>query len=244
MTDEAVPPYTGKKSEPAKPAAKKAAPVKKAAPTAKAAPVAEEIPAPAASASPVPVGYAPVVPGATLWSVVWHSRAVLIGVAGFAALCAVATFIGGLGFPGGPIEGIYWIGMIVGLLAVAVAVGALTVVEFTRRGTPGRLAMPVNPRPSVFAIVGLVLSALALAAWATTGGLEQVFLQDRYMYATGALFFIGIPWALGGIFGAWGYRPGGSRVTNVLAIIAIAAWAVPALFTTYAAVIYGLGLTD
>lgn len=252
MTDEALPPYTGtpaKKPAAKKPAAKKPAAKKPAAPE---VPVVEAPAAAPVAAEPVgagPVGYAPVVPGGAApapvdWSVVWHSRAVLISVAGLAALCAVLTFIGGLGFPGGPIEGIYWIGLMFDLISVAIVVGALTAVEYTRRRTPGRLGLPVNARLSVFAIIALVMSALAVAAWAVGGGLEQLVLRDRYMYATGGLFFAGIPWALGGIFGAWGFRPGGNRVTNILAIIALAGWAMLAAFTTFAALIYGAGLSD
>ena len=252
MTDEALPPYTGTPAEPAakKPAAKKPAAKKPAAkkPAAAEVPVVEA-PVAAEPVGAAPVGYAPVVPGAATgapaaWSVVWHSRAVLISVAGLAALCAVLTFIGGLGFPGGPIEGIYWIGLIVDLISVAIVVGALTAVEYTRRRTPGRLGVPINARLSVFAILALVMSAIAVAAWATGGGLEQLVLRDRYMYATGGLFFAGIPWALGAIFGAWGFRPGGNRVTNILAIIAIILWAMLAAFTTFAALIYGAGLSD
>jgi preprotein translocase subunit SecG len=64
------------------------------------------------------------------------------------------------------------------------------------------------------------------------------------MYHTGGLFAAGIPWALGVIFGAWGFRPGANRVTNVLAIVALVLGLFLAVVTTIASVVYGLGYSD
>lgn len=201
--------------------------------------------------APEPVAMAPVVPGAVAPpTVVWRSRAALIATGGLALLTGVLTVIGGLNFPSGAaIEGIYCFGLIVDLAAVAIAVGVITAVEFTRRGIPGRAEVPVNTRLSVFAIVAIALSAVAAFAWAGSGALEQLGylvggIRPRYMYATGGLFIGGVPWALGAIFGVLGFRPGGNRVTNVLALVALAIWAVLALITTVHAVVYGLDLSD
>lgn len=201
--------------------------------------------------APEPVAMAPVVPGAVAApTVVWRSRAALIATGGLAILAGILTVIGGLNFPGGaPVEQLYCFGLIVDLAAVAIAVGAVTAVEFTRRAIPGRADVPVNTRLSVFAIVAVVLSGVAVFAWTGSGAIEQLGylvggIRPRYMYATGGLFVGGIPWALGAIFGVLGFRPGGNRITNVLAIVALAIWAVLAIITTVHAVIYGLDLSD
>jgi hypothetical protein len=200
---------------------------------------------------PATPAVAPVVPGPPpVYSVVWHSRAVLIGVAGAALLAAVLTAVGSANFPSAaPVEQLYAFGLIVDLIAVVAAVGALLIVEYVRRGTPGRLAAPVNTRPSVFAIIAVALAAIALVAFATTGAGEQLGylvqgIRGRYMYWTGGLFLVGIPWALAAIFGAWGFRPRANPATNILAAIALVIWLLIAALTTTAALIYGAGLSD
>lgn len=268
-----LPPYTGKPSEPVtKAAAAKKAPAAKTpaaktpaakAPAAKApaakAPAAKApsvLQPPAAAdlveAAPAPVApVAPVVPGPSPgYTVVWHSRAVLIGVAGAALLAAILTAVGSANFPGAaPIEQLYAFGLIVDLIAVIVAVGALIIVEFVRRASPYRSAAPVSTRPSVFAIVAIVMAAIAFVGFATAGGGEQLAylvqgIRGRYMYWTGALFVAGIPWALAAIFGAWGFRPRGHLVTNILAAVSVVVWLLLAALTTTAALIYGAGLSD
>jgi hypothetical protein len=269
-----LPPYTGKtsKAETPKAAAPKAATPKAAAakkPAAKAPakpkpapklqpPVAADLieatPSPAAVPAAVavaPVAVAPVVPGPPpVYAVAWHSRALLIGVAGAALLMLILTIVGSANFPSNaPVEQIQAFGMIVDLIAVIAVVGALLIVEFVRRGNAARATLPVNVRPSMFAIIALVLSAIALVAFLTTGAGEQIGyliqgIRGRYMYWTGGLFVVGIPWALGGIFGAWGFRPRANTATNILAAIAIAIWLLLAALSTTAAIIYGLDLSD
>jgi hypothetical protein len=270
-----LPPYTGSTSEPAKkPAAKKPAAAAKApaakAPAAKAAAAkapaarkpAAKTPAPAPVAAPVapavvapattaPAGYAPVVPGPPApYAVVWHSRALLISVAGAALLAAILTGVGSANFPSAaPVEQLYAFGLIVDLLAVVATVGAFIIIEFVRRGNAARATAPVNRRPSVFAIIAVVMSGIALVVFVAGGGGEQfVYLvqgiRGRYMYWTGALFVAGIPWALGAIFGAWGFRPRANLLTNVLAAIALVAWLLIAALTVAAALIYGADLSD
>lgn len=249
-----LPPYTGKTSEPVtKPAAAKTRSAKAAAalqpPAAADLVEAAQAPTPAPADSPAPV--APVVPGPPpAYAVVWHSRAVLIGVAGAALLAAILTGVGSANFPGAaPVEQLYAFGLIVDLIAVIGGVGALIIVEFVRRANPLRVAAPVNARPSVFAIVAIVMAAIAFVGFATAGGGEQLTyliqgIRGRYMYWTGALFVAGIPWALAAIFGAWGFRPRGHLVTNILAAVSLVAWLLLAALTTTAALIYGAGLSD
>jgi hypothetical protein len=210
----------------------------------------ETPPAPTKPAAPEHA-VAPVVPGPPLVRpAVWHSRALLIGVAAAALIAAILTGVGSTGFPyNAPVEQIYSLLMMVDLVAVVIAIGALLVVEFVRRANADRRAAPLNVRPSVFAIVAVVLSGIALLAFLSGGGAEQVVdlirgIRGRYMYWTGALVFAGIPWALGGIFGAWGLRPRGNVATNVLAAVAVAVWLLLAALTTAASLIYGAGLSD
>lgn len=187
-------------------------------------------------------------PPTTLPPAFVHSRALLIGVAAVAAVCAILTFIGGVMFAGGPAEEIYRLGMIVDLVVMFVVLAMFTIVETVQRQTSRRLDAPRNPSLSVFAIIAVVMSTLAVVAW-SFGGAEQFgFLltgvRGRYMYHTGALFIAGIPWVLGVVFGAWGFRPKANTVTNVLAIVAVAAGLFLAVVTTIASVVYGLGYSD
>lgn len=258
-----LPPYTGKTEKaPAakKPAAKKPAaaqPAEKAPGKPKAAPALQP-PAAADLVEAAPVAQAPAAPAVApvvsgpppIYSVTWHSRVLLIGVAAAALLAGILTAVGAANFPGAaPVEQLYAFGLIVDLIAVTVVLGALLIVEFVRRGNPARATLPVNTRPSVFAIIAIVLSAIALLAFLTTGAGEQIGyliqgIRGRYMYWTGGLFVAGIPWALGAIFGAWGFRPRANTATNVLAAIAIVSWVLLAALTTTAALIYGAGLSD
>ncbi|MEQ1737766.1 MAG: hypothetical protein ABL886_15335, partial [Rhodoglobus sp.] len=134
-------------------------------------------------------------------------------------------------------------------LAVVIALGILIFVEVRRRADPYRLGLPVNQRPSVFAILALVMAVLTVLAWVAGGGPTQVIdllqgLRARYMYHTGGLFVAGIPWALSLIFGAWGFRPGAHRVTNALAIAAVAIGGLLVFEAIVAALVYGAGLSD
>jgi len=181
---------------------------------------------------------------------IWHSRAVLIGVGALATLAAIGTAIGAFGFPNNaPIESFYAFGVVVDMIAVVIALIILTITEFRRRADPVRLGLPVNPRPSVFAIIAIAMAGLTLLAWVVGGGPTQLIdlaqgLRARYMYNTGGLFAAGIPWALSLIFGAWGFRPKGHTVTNVLAIAAITIGGLLAVVAVVAALVYGAGLSD
>lgn len=201
-------------------------------------------PAPTGPPQPAfPVVYAP-------RTVTWHSRILLIAVAVLAIVAAVLTTVGGQGFPyNAPIEQLYCFGLTVDLVGTVIALGALTVVEFMRRADPARRALAVSTRPSVFAIIALALSVFALIAWTIGGGLFELIdllsgMRTRYMNHTFGLFIAGIPWALGMVFGVWGFRPGGHRTTNVLALVAIAIGLLLAAASVAAALVYGAGLSD
>jgi hypothetical protein len=257
---ETPPPYTGKSAKsPAKPVTKAPAksaaqtPAKSAAQPATKAPAKSAAAAPAATPAPAPVSppYAPPpAPPPVYYVTIWHSRATLVAVGALGLLTAILTAVGASGFPGAaPVEQIYAFGIIVDMVAVAIALTVMIVVELRRRADPNRLGLPVNPRPSVFAIIAVVLAFLTVMAWVVGGGPTQLIdlaqgLRARYMYHTGGLFAAGIPWALSLIFGAWGFRPKGNTVTNALAIAAVAIGGVLAVVAVVAALVYGAGLSD
>lgn len=180
--------------------------------------------------------------------VVRHSRALLIGVGALALLCAIVTFIGGVMFGGGPVEEIYRFGMIVDLVAMALTLGIVTLVEYVQRRTTRPPGAPVNGRFSIFAIIAVAMSVIAFSSWCF-GGFEQFTylltgVRGRYMYHTGTLFLAGIPWVLGVVFGSIGFRPGANRVTNILALVAVGLGLFLAIVTTIASLVYGLGYSD
>ena len=176
---------------------------------------------------------------------IWHSRALLIGVGALALLAAIAA-----NFPSSaPVEDFYAFGVIVDMVAVAIAMAVMTVVEYLRRRDPIRLQLPVNRRPSVFAIVAVVMGLLTVVVWSVGGGPQQLIdmaqgLRARYMLSTGGLVFAGIPWVLSLVFGAWGFRPRANWLTNVFAIAGVAIGGVLAIVAIIAALVYGAGLSD
>lgn len=167
---------------------------------------------------------------------------VLLMAVGIAAIVGlVVNSIGLAGFPGNaPVEMLYALGIGIDLIAIAVACGVGA--AMARRGYPLRPQTPL-------AIVAVILAAPAVLAWIWFGGIGSILElippdRGRYMYASGGLFYAGVPWVLAVIFGAHAFRRGGTTRNNVLAIVAIA---VPALLVAYAiasSVIYGMGLTD
>jgi hypothetical protein len=189
-------------------------------------------------------------PAPVYYVTIWHSYAVLIGVGALALLTVIGTAVGASGFPGAaPIEQLYAFGVIVDMVAVVIAIAILIVVEYRRHADPNRLGLPVNQRPSVFAIIALVMAVLTVLAWVVGAGPAQVIdllqgLRARYMYHTGGLFVAGIPWALSLIFGAWGFRPRANPLTNALAITAVAIGGLLAVEAVVASLVYGAGLSD
>jgi hypothetical protein len=248
---EQPPPYTGRsasstpkapKATPAKAATKPKTP--KAAPAETPVPPVAVAPAAVAPATPMPV------PAPLPLKVIWHSRAVLIGVGAFGLLAAILTGVGSSGFPGNaPVEGLYAFGVIIDMVAVAIALAIAIVVEYRRRADPRRLDLPVNTDISVFAIVAMTMAVLTVLVWVVGGGAQQLVdlaqgIRGRYMYHTGGLFIAGIPWVLSLVFGALAFRPRGNTVTNVIALAAVAVGGFLAIVAIAAALIYGAGLSD
>ena len=183
-------------------------------------------------------------------TVIWHSRTLLIAVGALGAVAAILTFVGLAGFPvNAPVEQVYAIGVIIDMAAVAITLTIVSIVEYRRRADPARLALPVSAKLSVFAIIAAGFAVVTTVAWVVGGGPEQLLhliqgLRARYMYHTGGLFVAGIPWVLSLVFGALGFRPGGHRVTNILALVAVGISGLLAVIATVAAIVYGLDLSD
>lgn len=179
-----------------------------------------------------------------------HSLPVLIATGAIALVGALLTTIGGQGFPyNAPVEQFFAFGLTLDLVAVGIAMIVFVVVEIRRRDELRRGNAVVNPYRSVMAILAVIFSGIALLAWTIGGGLVELAelaagQRTRYMEATGALFFAGGLWTLGMIFGAWGFRPGANRTSNILALVALGAGLLLIVPTTIAAIVYGLGLSD
>lgn len=169
-----------------------------------------------------------------------RSPVLLAGVAIAAFLALVANTVGLVGFPANaPVEQIYALGVNVDLLAIVVvcAIGAFV----SRRGYPLRAATRITT-------VAVALAAAAVLVWIVAGGIGSVaglFAgSGRYMYAAAGLFLGGALWVLATIFAAHGYRRGGTRDNNVVAIVALAIAGALVLYAIVSSVIYGAGLTD
>lgn len=168
-----------------------------------------------------------------------RSFPLLVAAAASAAVAAIVNVAGLLGFPpNAPVEFVFAVGITLDLVAIAVALGVAAV--------GARRARLVSAR-SIPAIVGSGLAVGALVLALLGGGLDGAVQlaagTGRYMDAAGGVFFGGVLWVLAAVFGATGYRRGGSP-TNVFALVALA---LPGLLVAWAvasSVLYGLGLTD
>ena len=63
------------------------------------------------------------------------------------------------------------------------------------------------------------------------------------MYASGGLFYGGALWVIAVIFASHGYRRGGTRKNNIIAIVALGIVGTVVLYAIVSSVIYGLDLT-
>ena len=169
-----------------------------------------------------------------------RSPVLLVAVAAAAVVAFLVNIAGLIGFPrNAPVEQIYALGINVDLLAVAVisALGAV----LSRRGYPLRASTRITT-------VAVALAAAATVVWALAGGVGSIVAlaagQGRYLYASGGLFYGGALWVLAAIFASHGYRRGGTRDNNVVAIVALAVVGCLVGYAVGSSVIYGLGLTD
>ena len=166
------------------------------------------------------------------------------GLAGLLAIAAVVNQFWGFRFPGNaPVEQIFVIGITLDLLAMAVVLGIFAILAASRR------SVPVKPQSvSPMAIAGIILSGVTMVFW-LLGCLLPVLMSVasgetyQYMTAVGAIFFLGVPWVLGTIFGTLSLRSGG-RLTPILGTVAIGLGVILAVGAVTFSVIYGLGLSS
>jgi len=204
-----------------------------------AAPPAAPQPASTVSASPQPgVPVPAAVPASALTARLspWgHGIAAMLAFAGI-----VLNIAGGAGFPSNaPVEWLMNAGLTIDMIAVLIA----SCIGFA-------VSLRMRPaRPSrLFPWLGLGLAALALLAWAvSSGGMWDTLLaggRGRYMNDTAGAFLLGIPWALGAIFSAYGVRGRTRPLLNVAAFAGIALWAVVLVGVVASALLYAADLTD
>ena len=166
------------------------------------------------------------------------------GLAGLLAIAAVVNQFWGFRFPGNaPVEQIFVFGITLDLVAMAVVLGIFAILAASRR------SVPVKPQSvSPMAIAAVILSGVTTVFW-LLGCLIPVLMSVaagetfQYMTAVGAIFFLGVPWVLGTIFGALSLRSGG-RLTPILATVSIALGVILAIGAVTFSVIYGLGLSN
>lgn len=143
-------------------------------------------------------------------------------------------------FPGQPpVETIYNFGITVDFIAVAIfaLVRVLVLSRRQRAAAPARL--------SVFGIVAAAIATLVLIGWLAFGGFGYwAGGMSRYMTASGAMFYLGVPWVLTLVFGELSLRRSDSRVNRALSIAALAVGGLIGVLSVAAAVIYGLGMSD
>jgi hypothetical protein len=159
---------------------------------------------------------------------------------GLALVGIVLNVLGGAGFPSNaPVEWIMNAGITIDLVAVFIACAIGFGITLRRR--PARPSL-------VFPWLGLGLTAVALIAWALASqGLWDTLLtggRGRYMYDTAGAFYLGIPWALGAIFSAYGVRGRTRPHLNAVAFTGIGLWAITLLGVLASALLYAADLTD
>ncbi|GHF24135.1 hypothetical protein [Pseudolysinimonas yzui] len=196
---------------------------------------------------PPPPADAPAPPAETLTPIVLpagaptRSPVLLLAVAIAAAAGFIVNLAGLVGFPhNAPVEQIYALGISVDLLAIVVVCGLGALMS--RRGYPLRAETPLT-------VVALAFAVGAALLWMVAGGIAsviQLFTAEggRYMYASAGLFFGGAIWVLAVVFGAHGYRRGGTPRNNALAIAALALAGGLAGYAIFSSLTYGLGFTN
>ena len=162
-----------------------------------------------------------------------------------AALFAVGLILelwGGLNFPSNaPVEQIYCAGILLDIAAGFVVATTGAIIAARRR-------FPLK-RSSVSTIVGISLVGVALAAWIAVSGIGiaiRIPTGDRGRYMDDVLGTLvgGIPWIVGTMLCAFGYRGGGTRGNAVRGLVGTVVGLLLLGVTVTSAVLYGLGLTD
>lgn len=172
----------------------------------------------------------------------FRSLALLGTTAVLFAIALILEIWGGVNFPeNAPVEQFY-------CAAVVLDIAAGFVIATTGAIIATRHRYPLK-RSSVATIVGLILVAVALGGWIWLSGIGIVLRlptgdRARYMYdAAGAVYF-GIPWIVGTMLCAYGYRRGGSRRNAIRGLVGVVVGLALLAATVISAVLYGLGLTD
>lgn len=172
----------------------------------------------------------------------FRSLALLGTTAVLFAIGLILEIWGGANFPAAaPVEQIYCAAIVLDI-AAGFAVATTGAIIASRRRFAQR-------RSSVATIVGLGLVGVALAGWIWLSGIGIVLRlptgeRGRYMFdAAGAVYF-GIPWIVGTMLCAYGYRRGGTRGNAVRGLVGTVIGLLLLGATVTSAVLYGLGLTD
>jgi hypothetical protein len=172
----------------------------------------------------------------------FRSLALLGTTALLFAIGLILEIWGGANFPSNaPVEQIYCAGIVLDI-AAGFAVATTGAIIASRHRYPVKGS-------SVVTIVGLILVGIALGGWVWLSGIGIVLRlptgeRGRYMYdAAGALVF-GIPWIVGTMLCAFGYRRGGSRGNAIRGLLGTVVGLLLLGATVTSAVLYGLGLTD
>ncbi|MEO6114904.1 MAG: hypothetical protein ABIP33_00840, partial [Pseudolysinimonas sp.] len=169
----------------------------------------------------------------------FRSLALLGTTAVLFAIALILEIWGGVNFPeNAPVEQFY-------CAAVVLDIAAGFVIATTGAIIATRHRYPLK-RSSVATIVGLILVAVALGGWIWLSGIGIVLRlptgdRARYMYdAAGAVYF-GIPWIVGTMLCAYGYRRGGSRRNAIRGLVGVVVGLALLAATVISAVLYGLG---
>ena len=189
---------------------------------------------------PPPVSSAPHPPLVRIPDPSHRSVWVLAGVAAVAIVGWIVNMVAGFGFPqNAPVEWVYNAGISLDLIAVAIATGVGALLSIRPRAVR---------KARVFPWLGLGFGIVAVIGWAVaSGGLWETLLlggRGRYMEDTAGAFALGIPWSLGAIFSAYGYRIPAHRWHNAAAIAGIVLWVVVLVGVLLSAVLYAADLTD
>jgi len=172
----------------------------------------------------------------------FRSLALLGTTAALFAIGLILELWGGLNFPSNaPVEQFYCAGIVLDIAAGFALATTGAIIAARRR-------FPLQPS-SVSTIVGVVLVGLALVAWIGLSGIGIVMRiptgdRGRYMDDVLGLVVAGIPWIVGTMLCAYGYRRGGSRRNAVRGLVGTVLGLLLLGATVASAVLYGLGLTD
>jgi hypothetical protein len=172
-------------------------------------------------------------------------------IAGVGALllivAAIVNAAASTGFPyNAPVEWIWSAGITIDLLAAA---AFLTVRFFVIRRRP-RVPGTATQRMTAWAVVGSVLTAIALLGWLLLGGAGFIvhLIADpgglRYYIDVNGFFLLGFVWVAALILSVIAYRRGRNRRNNTFAVTSIAVLVLLVVPTLTSGILYGLGLTD